>query len=96
MANKRRWGVSYGLKGNFHRRAELSSNLGEEKLGRGGFFLFLFFFSKAYLADVLTHTHTHTQPYNNLPSLAYKIGLSSICSLRPKSFKGLEMDTKHN
>jgi hypothetical protein len=53
-------GVSYGLKGNFHRRAELSSNLGEEKLGRRGFFLFLFFFSKAYLADVLTHTHTYT------------------------------------
>lgn len=37
--------MSYGLKGNFHRRAELSSNLGEVKLGkereRGGSFYFV-------------------------------------------------------
>ena len=54
-------GGAYGLKGNFYRRAELSSNLGEVKLGkereRGVLFILFFFFSKAYLADELRHIH---------------------------------------
>ena len=80
--------MSYGWRGNFHQ--ELNYHRAwERKEAERGFFLFPSSFLKAYLADV----RTHTQQYYNLPSLAYKIGLSSSFVFdREILFQGLPRD----